>query len=75
MRELAPQCGTLTGQCHLCADVAVVGRVLTLDVARRMGDVDLAGSITGVAFDLVDVSVGDDVLVHLGFAIERVDRS
>ncbi|MDQ6634423.1 MAG: HypC/HybG/HupF family hydrogenase formation chaperone [Gemmatimonadota bacterium] len=25
-----------------------------------------------VALDLVDASIGDDVLVHLGFAIERV---
>ena len=65
-------CDPATEQCHLCGDVAVVGRVLDIDASLRVGRVRIGAEVTSVAFDLVDARVGDDVLVHLGFAIELV---
>ncbi len=66
-------CGSAAGECHLCGDEAVVGRVLALDAAARTASVALPDGVATVALDLVDAVVGDDVLVHLGFAIERLE--
>jgi len=55
--------------------VAVVGRVIDVDAGSRTGTVAIAGSTATVALDLVDVRIGEDVLVHLGFAIERVNAN
>ena len=60
--------------CHLCGDEAFAGRVLQLDAAARTALVAFASGSATVAMDLVDAHVGDDVLVHLGFAIERLER-
>lgn len=60
--------------CHLCGDEAFAGRVLQLDAAARTALVAFASGSATVAMDLVDAQVGDDVLVHLGFAIERLER-
>lgn len=65
-------CDERTGQCHLCGDEAVVGRVIDLDASSRTATVEFAEGSASVAMDLVDAAVGDEVLVHLGFAIERV---
>jgi hydrogenase maturation factor len=65
-------CDSGTGQCHLCGDVAAVGKVVSIDVRRRIGTVSMDDVLSTVAFDFVDAAVGDHVLVHLGFAIERV---
>ena len=65
-------CDARSGPCHLCGDEALVGRVLEIDARTRTATVELAGHRATVALDLVDAGVGDDVLVHLGFAIERV---
>ena len=59
--------------CHLCGDVAVEGRVVELDAHARTATVALACGIATVALDLVDARVGDTLLVHLGFAITRLD--
>jgi len=67
-------CDSPDGVCHLCGDEAVIGRVLDIDPGTRTGSVAMPGGTATVALDLVDASVGDDVLVHLGFAIERVTR-
>ncbi len=75
MHEPMLQCDAAAHACHLCGDIAVVGRVLTIDATCGVGQVDVAGTIANVAFDLVDTRVGDDVLVHLGFAIERVGET
>lgn len=75
MSDHATRCDGATGPCHLCGDVAIVGTVLDIDTRRRTGHVAVDGTVTSVAFDLVDAEVGDDVLVHLGFAIERVGRA
>ena len=69
----APLCDFPDGHCHLCGDTAVVGRVTELDAVARTATVALPNGLATVAVDLVEVCVGDDVLVHLGFAIERVE--
>ena len=66
------QCDARSGECHLCGDEAIVGRVIDIDARDRTATVQLPDGPTTVALDLVDAVVGDDVLVHLGFAIERV---
>lgn len=67
-----PRCDSSDGVCHVCADDAVPARVLDIEAATRTATVSLAGSTATVALDLVDARVGDIVLVHLGFAIERL---
>ena len=68
-------CDAPDGQCHLCSDEAVIGKVVAIDDATRTARVEFDGSSAIVALDLVDAAVGDDLLVHLGFAIERVDAA
>lgn len=68
-----PDCDAASGDCHLCGDVATIGRVMAIDAAARTALVAFTDLSTTVALDLVDASVGDDLLVHLGFAIARVD--
>ncbi len=70
-----PQCDAPDNHCHLCGDTAVVGRVTELHPATRTATVVLPDGPVTVAVDLVEVSIGDDVLVHLGFAIEQVSDS
>lgn len=52
--------------------LGVPGRVLAIDGATAV--VDFWGVRRSVALDVVDepVSVGDHVLVHVGFAIRRI---
>lgn len=69
------RCDAPSGECHLCGDVATVGWVLQIDADARTATVALADGPVVVALDLVDAGVGDEVLVHLGFAIERVEAA
>ena len=68
-----PHCDAAGGECHLCGDVATIGRVMAVDAAERTALVAFTDVTATVALDFVDASVGDNLLVHLGFAIERVD--
>ncbi len=70
--ESAVSCETL-GSCHLCGDEAVAGRVVAIDVGTGTATVTFASGMATVALDLVEVGVGDTVLVHLGFAISRLE--
>ena len=74
-RSVMPHCDAVSGECHLCGDVATVGRVMAIDAMDRSATVAFAEGTSTVALDLVDASVGDDLLVHIGFAIERVGLS
>jgi hydrogenase maturation factor len=65
-------CDPSAGTCHVCADAAVAGRVVSIDTTQRTATVRFTTGDATVALDLVEVGVGDDVLVHLGFAIGRV---
>ena len=59
--------------CQLCGDVAVAGKVIAIDADARTAVVDLDCGTTTVALDFVDARVGDTLLVHLGFAITRLE--
>ena len=66
------------GTCAICGDEACPGIVESLDNASKTAEVALqlrgGTQVTTVAVDLLDeVSIGDTVMVHLGFAIARVD--
>lgn len=62
------------GSCSICADVAHPARVISVNIAERTGDVMLPDGVATIALDLVDaVTPGDFVLVHLGFAIGRLE--
>ncbi len=68
----AAHCDPQSDHCHLCGDEAVLGRVVTIDAGSRTAVVHFTDGVATVALDLVDAVVGDQVLVHLGFAIECV---
>ena len=68
----ASGCDARSGACHLCGDEAVVGRIIHMNAGTRTATVEFPDGSAPVAMDLIDAGVGDDVLVHLGFAIERV---
>ncbi len=52
--------------------LAVPGKVL--EIKDSVGIVDFNGVKREVRLDLVDVKVGDYVIVHTGFAIEKMDE-
>lgn len=57
--------------------LAIPGKVLTIDhsQAPRMGTVDFNGIRKQVCLEwLPDVSVGEYVIVHVGFALSKVDE-
>ena len=66
-------CNPADDSCHLCGDVAVAGHVLEVNTETRTALVAFDNGSATVALDLVDAGVGDRILVHLGFAIERID--
>ncbi len=68
-----PRCDARSGSCHLCGDEATAGRVVAIDERARTATVAFDSGAATVALDLVDARVGDTLLVHLGFAIERVE--
>ena len=64
------------GQCAVCADEGLECRVLSLYAAAGTARVMLDGIEQSVALDLVDgVGAGDRILVHLGFAIARLEAA
>ncbi|HXG69566.1 MAG TPA: HypC/HybG/HupF family hydrogenase formation chaperone [Gemmatimonadaceae bacterium] len=64
------------GSCSICGDVALPGSVITVDDTDKTARVRLADGTATVALDLLDdVVPGDSVMVHLGFAIERLERA
>lgn len=61
------------GRCSICADEGTPGRILQL-LPDNMAAVQLPAGPEQVALDLVDgAQAGDWVLVHLGFAITRLE--
>ncbi len=57
--------------------LAIPGKVLSIENVNeiRIGRVEFGGVTQGVSLDFVpEVVVGDYVLVHVGFAISRVDE-
>ena len=74
LNDDAPVCAPgPDGHCALCADEGVPGQVAAL-LSDNLAVVDMAGGRQEVALDLVDdAPVGAWVLVHLGFAIARLE--
>jgi hypothetical protein len=72
--DVAPACiPDAHGHCAVCADEGILALVVSVEpggTARvRVGTVEQI-----VALDLVDnVRAGDSILVHLGFAIARLE--
>ena len=52
--------------------VAYPGKVI--EVSGRTAEVDFGGNVASVNIGLVDVAVGEYVLVHAGMAIEAMDE-
>ena len=52
--------------------VAYPGKVVRIE--DRTAEVDFAGNLARVNIGLVDVSIGDYVLVHAGMAIEAMNE-
>ena len=73
--ELAPSCDPRDDGCHLCGDVAVAARVVDVCSATMSAVVVLGDARVTIALDLVDAQVGDLVMVHLGFAIQRLEHT
>ena len=54
--------------------LAIPGKLI--ERGERTGRVDFGGLVRGVSLDLLpDAACGDVVLVHAGFAIQKVDLS
>lgn len=64
------------GSCSICGDEASPAVIESIDVAAGTAQVrGIIGASSTVALDLLDgPNVGDTVMVHLGFAIERLAR-
>ena len=71
--QKAASCNPLSGRCQICGDEAVAGRVIAIDDALRTAAVLVEGETVTVALDLVEAQVGDELLVHMGFAIETLE--
>jgi hydrogenase expression/formation protein HypC len=55
--------------------LAIPAQVITLDATANMATVSVAGVTVEVSLALVDdVSPGDYVLVHVGYALNRIDE-
>jgi len=59
--------------------LAIPGKVVSLsgdDPLTRMGRIDFSGVVKPASLAFVpDVKVGDYVIVHVGFALSRVDEA
>lgn len=65
-----------TGSCSICADEGRIGEVVSVEGEGlgAVGRVLLDGAEEEVALDLLDrVRPGERIVVHLGFAIARVE--
>lgn len=53
--------------------LGIPGKVI--EIEKNMGKVDVGGLLRDVSLDLCpDVSVGEYVLIHTGFAIQKMDE-
>jgi hydrogenase expression/formation protein HypC len=55
--------------------LSVPGKIIKIDENMNMAEVDVGGFLRDISLDLCpDVSVGEYVLIHAGFAIQKVDE-
>lgn len=51
--------------------VAVPGKVISID--KGLGKVDFLGAIREISVELIEeVSIGDYIIAHAGYAVERI---
>lgn len=61
------------GRCAICADEGIPGRILELH-PNNMALAEMPEGVQEVAVDLIEeVKVGEWLLMHLGFAIARLE--
>ncbi|HET9595238.1 MAG TPA: HypC/HybG/HupF family hydrogenase formation chaperone [Anaeromyxobacteraceae bacterium] len=59
----------------MCLSIPGEVTAIRREAGVRMGDVRFAGVVREVCLEcLGEVAIGDYVLVHVGFAISRIDR-
>ena len=63
------------GQNAMGGKRAIIDALDVVDTDGRTATVNFDEGSATVALDLIDANVGDRVLVHMGFAIERVEAS
>lgn len=64
------------GHCSTCSDEGMPARVIDVNTELALATVVADEQRLEVGIELLDaVNVGDEVLVHAGFAIARVDQS
>lgn len=76
MNRRLPSAPGRTGSCSICADEGRVGEVVAVEGEGpgAIGRVRVEGVDEEVALDLLDdVRPGQRIVVHLGFAIGRVE--
>jgi hydrogenase expression/formation protein HypC len=55
--------------------LSVPGKITRIDENMNMAEVDVGGFLRDISLDLCpDVSLGDYVLIHAGFAIQKIDE-
>ena len=55
--------------------LSVPGKIIKIDENMNMAEVNVGGFLRDISLDLCpDVSVGEYVLIHAGFAIQKVDE-
>jgi len=55
--------------------LSVPGKIIRIDENMNMAEVDVGGFLRDISLDLCpDVSVGEYVLIHAGFAIQKIDE-
>ncbi len=53
--------------------LGIPGRII--EINKNMAHVDIGGFLREISIELCpDVSIGDYVLIHTGFAIEKIDE-
>jgi hydrogenase maturation factor len=73
--ELGPRC-SVDDHCVTCADEGVPVRVLRIDLNRMLAlcrDADDRTSTIDIGI-VEDIAVGDELLVHAGVALTRLER-
>lgn len=55
--------------------VAIPGTVIKINSNENTASIDFNGNIVDAAMGLVDINIGDSVLVHAGCIIQKVSKS
>ena len=74
LENLSCQPNVHEGSCPTCGDEALPARILQINDDSNTAQVLIEGAKSEVALDLIgEVQVGDTILVHIGFAIAKLE--